>query len=65
MDSRQRERCDLMIIQPEWGTRNVNKYFTKVKPVGLPHSMKSLRCGTDCGRNADAGMAVRVGGNVR
>ena len=27
MDSRQRERCDLMIIQPEWGTRNVNKYF--------------------------------------
>ena len=19
--------CDLMIIQPEWGTRNVNKYF--------------------------------------
>ena len=27
MDSRQRERCDSMIIQPEWGTRNVNKYF--------------------------------------
>lgn len=27
MDSRQRERCDLMIIQPDWGTRNVNKYF--------------------------------------
>lgn len=27
MDSRQRERCDWMIIQPEWGTRNVNKYF--------------------------------------
>ena len=27
MDSRQRERCDLMIIQPEWGTQNVNKYF--------------------------------------
>ena len=27
MNSRQRERCDLMIIQPEWGTRNVNKYF--------------------------------------
>ena len=27
MDSRQRERCDLMIIQSEWGTRNVNKYF--------------------------------------
>ena len=26
-DSRQRERCDWMIIQPEWGTRNVNKYF--------------------------------------
>lgn len=25
MDSRQRERCDSMIIQPEWGTRNVNK----------------------------------------
>ncbi len=27
MDSRQRERCDLMIIQPKWGTRNVNEYF--------------------------------------
>lgn len=27
MDIRQRERCDSMIIQPEWGTRNVNKYF--------------------------------------
>ena len=27
MDSRQRERCDSMIIQSEWGTRNVNKYF--------------------------------------
>ena len=27
VDSGQRERCDLMIIQPEWGTRNVNKYF--------------------------------------
>ena len=27
MDSRQRERCDLMIIQPEWGTRNVNNFF--------------------------------------
>lgn len=27
MDSRQRERCDLMIIQPEWGNRNVNKHF--------------------------------------
>lgn len=27
MDSRQRERCDLMIIQPDWGTRNVNKFF--------------------------------------
>ena len=27
MDNRQRERCDWMIIQPEWGTRNVNKYF--------------------------------------
>jgi len=27
VDSRQRERCDSMIIQPEWGTRNVNKYF--------------------------------------
>ena len=27
MDSGQRERCDLMIIQPEWETRNVNKYF--------------------------------------
>lgn len=27
MDSRQRERCDLMIIQPDWGIRNVNKYF--------------------------------------
>ena len=27
MDSRQRERCDSMRIQPEWGTRNVNKYF--------------------------------------
>ena len=27
MDSRQRERCDSMIVQPEWGTRNVNKYF--------------------------------------
>lgn len=27
MDSRQQESCDSMIIQPEWGTRNVNKYF--------------------------------------
>ena len=27
MDRRQRERCDSMIIQPEWGTRNVNKYL--------------------------------------
>jgi len=27
VDSRQRERCDSMIIQPEWETRNVNKYF--------------------------------------
>lgn len=27
MDSRQRERFDLMIIQPDWGTQNVNKYF--------------------------------------
>ena len=27
MDSRQRERCDSMRIQPEWGTRNVNKYL--------------------------------------
>ena len=27
MDSRQRERCDLMIIQPEWGTRNVNNFY--------------------------------------
>lgn len=26
-DSRQRERCDLMIVQPEWGTRNVNRFF--------------------------------------
>lgn len=27
MDSRQRERCDLVIVQPEWGTQNVNEYF--------------------------------------
>ncbi len=27
MDSGQRERCDLMIIQSKWGTRNVNEYF--------------------------------------
>ena len=27
MDSRQRERYDSMIIQPEWGTRNVNNFF--------------------------------------
>ena len=57
MDSRQRERCDLMIIQPEWGTRNVNKYFYESEARRI-----LWRCGTDCGRNADAGMAVRVGG---
>ena len=27
MDNRQRERCDSRIIQPEWGTRNVNNFF--------------------------------------
>ena len=27
MDNRQRERCDSRIIQPEWGTRNVNNFY--------------------------------------
>ena len=79
-----------MIIQPEWGTRNVNKYFyenealriaalnsTRYLTVSDSRGSRQMdvqarplgslladirRCGTDCGRNADAGMAVRVGG---
>lgn len=43
MDSKQRERCDSMIIQPEWGTRNVNKYFYESEARRIA-ALNSTRC---------------------
>ena len=52
-----------MIIQPEWGTRNVNKYFYENEARRIAAFNEIFGdVELDCGRNADAGMAVRVGG---
>ena len=50
-----------MIIQPEWGTRNVNKYFYESETRRIA-ALNEIFGEVDCGRNADAGMACRMGG---
>ena len=48
-----------MIIQPEWGTWNVNKYFYENEARRIAAFNEIFGdVELDCGKNADAGMAV-------
>ena len=52
-----------MIIQPEWGTRNVNKYFYENEARRIAAFNEIFGdVELTAAENADAGMAVWVGG---
>ncbi len=63
MDSRQRERCGLMNNSAEMGNpEREQKFLRKRSPEECRTQQNLWRYGTDCGRNMDAGIAVRMGG---